>query len=122
MMFYFFSNIFIFITITLTIRWSFPFILSSLFGMKFFHVCDPKLTKFLKKLNPMSSVTSEQYPEEWIIGETYIGYIKKKRSGNGDKRELFIFTFTQNNFLSKKLKKFTMLLNTKKRITHIPNN
>ncbi len=80
-----------FITMTLSICWSFPFIFMALFGMKLFRVCDPKLTKFLKKLNSMSSMTSDEHPEEWIIGIYYIGYILKTKGDNGDKRELFIF-------------------------------
>lgn len=91
MVFNIFSNIFMFITMTLSICWSFPFILSSFFGMKLFRICDPKLTKFLKKISSMSSMTSDEQPEEWIIGKYYIGYIQKTKSDNCDKRELFIF-------------------------------
>jgi hypothetical protein len=36
-------------------------------------------------------MTSEEQPEEWIIGKYYIGYIQKTKGDNGDKRELFIF-------------------------------
>ena len=39
----------------------------------------------------MSSMTSDEHPEEWIIGRYYIGYIQKTKGDNGDKRELFIF-------------------------------
>jgi len=91
MVFNIFSNIFMFITMTLSICWSFPFIISSLFGMKLFRVSDPKLTKFIKKINSTSSMTSDDQPEEWITGKYYIGYIQKTKSDNGDKRELFIF-------------------------------
>ena len=91
MVFNIFTNIFMFITMTLSICWSFPFIFTALFGMKLFRVSDPKLTKFLKKINPKSSMTSEEQPEEWIIGKYYIGYIQKTKGDNGDKRELFIF-------------------------------
>ncbi len=86
-----FSNIFMFITMTLSICWSFPFIFTALFGMKLFRISDPKLTKFLKKINSTSSITSDDHPEEWIIGKFYIGYIQKTKSDNGDKRELLIF-------------------------------
>ena len=102
MVFNIFSNIFMFITMTLSICWSFPFILSSFFGMKLFRVCDPKLTKFLKKLNSMSSMTSDEQPEEWIVGKYYIGYIQKTKSDNGDKRELFIFC--SKKFFEQKIK------------------
>jgi hypothetical protein len=36
-------------------------------------------------------MTSDDQPEEWIIGKYYIGYIQKTKGDNGDKRELFIF-------------------------------
>lgn len=39
----------------------------------------------------MSSMISDEQPEEWIMGKYYIGYIQKTKSDNGDKRELFIF-------------------------------
>jgi len=90
-MFGIFSNIFMFITMTMSICWSFPFIFAALFGMKLFRVSDPKLTKFLKKISSTSSMTSDDQPEEWIIGKYYIGYIQKTKSDNGDTRELFIF-------------------------------
>jgi len=91
MVFNIFSNIFMFITMTLSICWSFPFIFTAFFGLKLFRVSDPKLTKFLKKINSTSSIISDEQPEEWIIGKFYIGYIQKTKSDNGDKRELLIF-------------------------------
>jgi hypothetical protein len=59
--------------------------------MKLFRVSDQKFTKFLKKIKLKTSMTSEEQPEEWIIGKYYIGYIQKTKGDNGDKRELFIF-------------------------------
>ena len=91
MVFNIFTNVFMFITMTLSICWSLPFIFTALFGMKLFRVSDPKLTKFLKKINSTSSIISDDQPEEWITGKFYIGYIQKTKSDNGDKRELFIF-------------------------------
>jgi hypothetical protein len=69
MIFNIFTRIFMFITMTLSICWSFPFIFTALFGMKLFRVSDQKFTKFLKKIKPKSSMTSEEQPEEWIIGK-----------------------------------------------------
>jgi hypothetical protein len=80
-----------FITMTLSICWSLPFIFTELFGMKLYRISDPKLTKFLKKISSTASIISDEQLEEWIIGRYYIGYIQKTQSDNGDKRELLIF-------------------------------
>ena len=112
-MFNFLSNIFMFITMTLSICWSFPFILSSFFGMKLFRVCDPKLTKFLKRISSTSSITSDEQPEEWIIGKYYIGYIQKTKGDNGDKRELFIFC--SKKYFDQKIKDIDNVTQTEKK-------
>jgi SpoVK/Ycf46/Vps4 family AAA+-type ATPase len=77
---------------TLTICWSLPFVITPLFGLRFYKVVDQKLTKFLKKINPVSSINFEDQPEGWIIGKYYIGYLIKTLANYGEeKKELLIF-------------------------------
>jgi hypothetical protein len=61
----------------------------------------------------MSSMTSDEQPEEWIIGMYYIGYILKTKGDNGDKRELFIFC--SKKYFDQKIKDIDNVTQTEKK-------
>jgi hypothetical protein len=87
------SKFLLIITTTLSICWSFPFIIAPLFGFQFYKVKDQKLVKLLKKLPARSSIHSDEHLEGWIVGWPYLGYLLQSQSSYGEeKRDLYLFT------------------------------
>jgi len=87
------STLLMIITTTITIGWSFPFILCPFFGFQFYKISSQKLTKLLNKLPKISSINNNDSMEGWIVGKWYIGYIHITTSSHGEPtKELYLLT------------------------------
>ena len=113
-MFNIFTNIFMFITMTLSICWSFPFIFTALFGLKLFRVSDPKKSTQLLQSFLMNNQKSG------LLESTTLG-ISKRRKATMVTSENYSYS-AQKNILTRRLKISTMLPRMKIETRQIARN
>ncbi len=99
------------------IGWSFPFIISPLFGLQFYIISDQKIVRLLKRLPNHSSLLKNDESDGWIIGYPFIGYIHSDNSYGETKKILYIFT--TSSFYKKKMKEINMVNDPIKEIIEI---
>lgn len=89
----FLNDIILFLTSTIAICWSIPFIFTNLFGLQFYKLVDQKITKFIRNTRNRASILNNDEPEGWIIGFYFIGYLFISETGYGQvKKELYVLT------------------------------
>jgi ATPase family associated with various cellular activities (AAA) len=98
------SLVIVIIASTLTIIWSFVFLLPSIFGFRLYRIEGNKLRAFYSKVSCASVWSEDEIPDQWVLGFLYIGYIHTQQLGNhgGQSRALYLFTTTRwfkNNVL-----------------------
>lgn len=86
------TSVLLFLTTTIAIAWSFPFILCPLIGLQFYVINDNKLTKLLKRMKKLSSLSRNDEADGWIVGYPFIGYVYSTSTQYEDKKELYLFT------------------------------